>query len=207
MPVIETLSVAEACTALGLRPPAVRQRIQSGELAAVQIGRRWRVGLASVNDLLAGADPSRMRPAPAFPGVPRQSDHSISTVQNTAATPAPASSQPAAAVTLSVPDAQPDTAQPVARTVAEPHAQQPATISRSVFDTDDMRWINRYRIELASPDPQVRADAEYHLRMFAQRAERDATRRVAAKMSEDECRTMAAITDDLTGRKNTSCWF
>jgi len=63
MQVIETLSVEEAAAALGLRPAAIRSRIKSGELAAALVGRKFRVGTASVNALLAGAAPSRPAPA------------------------------------------------------------------------------------------------------------------------------------------------
>lgn len=63
MQVIETISVEEAAVALGLRPAAVRLRIKSGELAAALIGRKFRVGIASVNALLAGAGPAP-RPSP-----------------------------------------------------------------------------------------------------------------------------------------------
>ncbi len=48
-----------AAAALGLRPAAIRLRIKAGELATAFVGRKWRVGTASVNALLAGAAPVR----------------------------------------------------------------------------------------------------------------------------------------------------
>jgi excisionase family DNA binding protein len=63
MQVIETLSVEQAAAALGLRPAAIRLRIKSGDLAAAFVGRKWRVGTASVNALLADAAPVQSAPA------------------------------------------------------------------------------------------------------------------------------------------------
>jgi len=56
MPVIETISTVETAAALGLKPATVRLHIKSGDLAAVRIGRSWRIGVDSVNALLAGAN-------------------------------------------------------------------------------------------------------------------------------------------------------
>lgn len=52
MQLIETLSVNEVGAALGLRSASVRLRIQAGQLAAVKVGRGWRVHVESVNALL-----------------------------------------------------------------------------------------------------------------------------------------------------------
>jgi excisionase family DNA binding protein len=59
MHVTETISVEQAAAALGLRPAAVRLRIKSGEIRAAMVGRRWRVGISSINLLLSGAEPVR----------------------------------------------------------------------------------------------------------------------------------------------------
>ncbi len=56
MQIIETISTEGAGAALGLGPAAVRQRIKSGQLAAVRVGRSWRIGVKSVNDLLSAAE-------------------------------------------------------------------------------------------------------------------------------------------------------
>lgn len=55
MQIIETISTEDAGSALGLGPAAVRQRIKSGQLAAVRVGRSWRIGVKSLNDLLSAA--------------------------------------------------------------------------------------------------------------------------------------------------------
>ena len=62
MHVTETLSVEQAAAALGLRPAAIRLRIKSGEIKAAMVGRRWRVGISSINLLLSGAE--LVRPIP-----------------------------------------------------------------------------------------------------------------------------------------------
>ena len=54
-----TVSTEAAGDALGLRPAAVRLRIKSGGLTAAMIGRRWRVGISSINLLLSGAEIAR----------------------------------------------------------------------------------------------------------------------------------------------------
>ena len=146
MQVIETISVEQAAAALGLRPAAVRLRIKSGALAAALVGRKFRVGTASVNALLAGAGPaSRPTPRPA-------SGYDSSFPQPSACP----------AVQRAVP--------PVAQVVVQP---LPTT---SPFDDNDMAWITAYRRQLADPNPAVRSNAKFHLERFAARAADDPTR-------------------------------
>ena len=56
MEIIKTASVEEAGVALGLRPPAVIKLIRSRKLAAAKISGHWRIGILSINALLADAE-------------------------------------------------------------------------------------------------------------------------------------------------------
>jgi excisionase family DNA binding protein len=180
--------VAEACSALGLRPAAVRLRIRAGELAAVQVGRRWRIGLTSLNAILAGAE------------APTAQTAAVTTVVSEPMKPCPSPSP----TTSSAPPlivSQPAIPAPPA---AESVAVQPRP--KQLFSDGDMVWIARYRRDLSDPHPAVRAEAKHQLSMFAQAAEQDATRRVAARMTEEECKaTAAALVAGLSRGDRT--WF
>lgn len=47
------------------------------------------------------------------------------------------------------------------------------TARKPRLSDDDMRWINRYRIEATDADPEVRRNALYQLSMFERRAIED----------------------------------
>jgi excisionase family DNA binding protein len=210
MPVIETVSTEEAGAALGVVSATIRERIKNGSLSAVKVGRGWRIHLTSLNVLLTGSGrpsaPPASRPAVATehkqaPASPVQNDgprltssallvaaDRSSTVQNDpAAQPPPVvSDQPS----LSLP----------------PPTPPPQPRSEPLFDADDMVWINRYRRDLNDPHPQVRADAKWHLEHFAARAERDPTRRVAARMTEEEAKATAAALVAGLSRGDRTWW-
>lgn len=174
MPIIETVSVEQAGAALGVGPASVRQRIKAGSLSAVKVGRGWRVHLTSLNAILAGsAAPTVQSPAVTTVVSEPMKSHPPSSPTTNSALPSVAI-QPA----ISAP--------PAANSVAV----QPRP--KSLFSDGDMIWIARYRRDLNDPNPAVRTEAQHQLRMFAQAAEQDATRRVVARMTEAEAKATAA---------------
>jgi len=188
MPVIETVSTEEAGAALGVGPASIRQRIKDGRLSAVRVGRGWRIHLASLNAILAGTEAPIARSTAVTSVVfhPEKSTHSPSPTTNSA--PPPVVCQPA-------------TPAPPA---AESIAVQPRP--KKLFSDSDMVWIERYRRDLNDPNPAVRAEAKHQLRMFAQAAEQDATRRVAARMTEEECRATATALLAGSSRGDRAWW-
>lgn len=191
MMVIPTVSTEEAGAALGVGPASVRQRIKDGTLSAVRVNRGWRIHLTSLNALLSGVG------SPAATAVPvralgSQAPLAKSSDASTAAFPSPqvnhGTSSPQGEQTIHVP-------------AVAPKPSQPAPL----FSHADQAWINRYRCDLTSSDPEVRRQAKWHLDRFAARAEHDSTRRVLAKMSVEECQAAAAeISTSLGGR---SSWW
>jgi hypothetical protein len=206
MPVIATISVAEAGAALGLRPPSVRRLIASRELAAVLIGGRWLVGLASVNALLAEAErpsravdavvaePRRSQQVPAendaWTAMSRSSASAraaISTGDRDNSSPTPASSSAAPSTISLVQNDDRNTCIAVANT-AESGLPNPIPAQ---FRPDDRPWIDRYQRELGSADPEVRRQAAWQLERFAAAAEEAARRPRFLSMSPTDCQAMA----------------
>lgn len=154
MSVIATYSTAQAATALGVRPVTVCKMIREGHLAAVRIGRSWRIGLSSINALLVGAT-----------GVPDMAGRVAAIVPNRQGATLLVSGALARAAPTVVPEQ---------RIPAPPQVQNDIPTARKPrLSDDDMRWINRYRIEATDPDPEVRRNALYQLSMFERRTVED----------------------------------
>jgi len=151
---IATYSTTEAAAALGVRPVTVCKMIREGRLAAVRIGRSWRIGLSSMNALLAGAT-----------GVPSMAGRGAAVVSERRH------------ATLVVPDvaakATPAVVPEQRNLAASPVQNDPPAPRKPRFSDEDMRWVNRYRIEATDPDPEVRRNALYQLSMFERRAVED----------------------------------
>lgn len=188
MPVIETVSTEEAGVALGVVPATIRERIRNGSLSAVKIGRGWRVHLSSLNAILAGS------------AAPTAQTAAVTTVVSKPMKPRPSPSP----TTSSAPP--PIVSQPV---IPAPPATESVTAQprpKSLFSDGDMIWIERYRRDLNDPNPAVRAEAKHQLRMFAQAAEQDATRRVAVRMTEEEAKATAAALVAGLSRGDRTWW-
>lgn len=151
MPVLESVTVAEAASALGIGRAGVRRMIASGQLPAVRIGRAWRILVEDVNRLL--------RPA-----------NSPSS--------APGSPSAGQAETLS------SAIQPPPETMSAPTPPRPP----EPFSPGDLAEIERYRRQLADPDPEVQRHARFQLQMFAEAAAADPTAAIqrAAKQAGDQ---------------------
>lgn len=151
---IATCSTAEAAAALGVRPVTVCKMIREGRIAAVRIGRSWRIGLSSINALLVGAT-----------GVPDPERRSIAGASQR---------QDATSAVLTVPAKVVPAVVPEQRNPAPLQVQNDIPTARKPrLSDDDMRWINRYRIEASDSDPEIRRNALYQLSMFEQRAIED----------------------------------
>ena len=188
MPVIETVSTEEAGAALGVGPASIRQRIKAGTLSAVRVGRGWRIHLASLNAILAGSQPPTAQ-SPAVTTV-------VSEPMKPRPSPSPTTSSAPPSVVL-----QPAIPAPPA---ADSVAVQPRP--KSLFSDGDMIWIEKYRRDLNDPNPAVRAEAKHQLSMFAQAAEQDATRRVAARMTEEEAKATAKVLVAGLSRGDRTWW-
>lgn len=141
--IIATVSTEEAAVALGIRPPTVRAFIKSGKLAAARIGKSWRVGVESINALLAGACPTSLVVVPKLPEL--DASKSIASARATALPPAPKS--PVLVTSTSVASATP--------------THKP--------DADDLHWLGHYRAQLQSSDHATRANAAFQLGMLTRR--------------------------------------
>lgn len=188
MPVIETVSVQQAGAALGVGPASIRQRIKAGQLSAVRVGRGWRIHLTSLNAILAGSQPPAAHSTAVTTIVSEPMKPCPSPSPTTSSAPPPVASLPA------IP------APPAVETVAV----QPRP--KSLFSDGDMVWIARYRCDLNDPNPAVRTEAQHQLRMFAQAAEQDATRRVVARMTEEEAKATAAALLAGMSRGDRTWW-
>ena len=196
MPILETISTSDAAGALGVKPACIRLHLKAGKLSGVRFGRSWRIHLSSLNELLAGfrtVNGSSMAPKPV---VMESRKSSPCIAQNDGACQVQSSSPTAndrSSVLQNDLHAQP---LPVGSELSKSHLPQPSPTPNNrpkpLFDDNDMVWINRYRRDLTDANPQVRADAKWHLERFAQRSEQDATRRVAARLTVEEAKAMAA---------------
>lgn len=151
---IATYSTAQTAAALGVRPVTVCKMIREGRLAAVRIGRSWRIGLSSINALLVGAT-----------GIPNMAGRVAAVVPEQRGATLAVSAQQVGAVPAVV---------PAQRNPAPPQVQSDIPTARKPrLSDDDMRWVNHYRIEATDPDPEVRRNALYQLSMFERRAVED----------------------------------
>jgi excisionase family DNA binding protein len=197
--VIQTLSTEEAGIALGVVPATIRERIRNGSLSAVKVGRGWRVHLASLNALLNGSSSPAASPASRSVVVPEHQQAAASPVQNDSE-PLTLPSSPAAITPVStVPNDLPAPSSPVVSQPPSPGLAalipQPPADPDDGYDADDLVWVQRYRRDLADVDPQVRADAAWHLERIAARAKRiqqERTQKAIRNLSPAECREMAA---------------
>ena len=189
MSLIATVSTEQAAAALGLKPATVCKMIRTGQLPAARIGRSWRIGSTSLNALLAGAE---------VPAAPETTKPSVVLEQTKSA--------PCRTETTVVP-AVPVMAIAAASAIStdEKIKNNPASV---LFDADDMVWISRYRRDLSDPNPQIRADAKWHLERFAARAEQDPTRHPTLT-AEQRRAAIVAISNDwtATAAKSRSVWF
>jgi excisionase family DNA binding protein len=187
MVIIPTVSTEEAGAALGVVPATIRERIRNGSLSAVKVGRGWRVHSTSLNALLSGSGTpsasSVSRPAV----VPEHQQAAASPAQNdgpSATSPSPPTANaPIPTVLNDAPAAPPASSQTVKPAPSDP------------YDAEDRIWIERYSRDLISSDPQVRADAAWHLGQFAQRAQRielENRAKAIKRLSAAECQEMAA---------------
>lgn len=187
MPIIETVSVEQAGAALGVGPATIRLRIKGGTLSAVKVGRGWRVHSTSLNALLSGSSSPSASLAPRSAVVAEHQQPPASPARNDSPTPA-SLSPPAANILVSTVQNDAPTASPVPSQAVQPPPSDP-------YRAEDRVWIARYTRDLNSPDPQVRADAAWHLGQFAKRAacvELEKRTRKIRSLSVAECREMAA---------------
>ena len=188
MMVIPTISTEQAGAALGVGPASIRQRIKAGTLSAVKVGRGWRIHMASLNAILAGSQP------------PAAHASSATSVVVSPETPCPSPSPTTSSASPPVVCQPASPAPPAAESVAvQPRPKQ-------LFSDSDMVWIVRYRRDLSDPNPAVRAEAKHQLGMFVQAAEQDATRRVAARLTVEEAKTMAAVLLASSPRGDRTWW-
>lgn len=80
--VLTTLSSEEAASALGVRPSTIRNLIKNGRLAAVRIGRSWRIYVDSINALLGAPAPTSAAPVASSPA-----EHASASKPSPSATP------------------------------------------------------------------------------------------------------------------------
>ena len=208
VPILQTISTSDAATALGVKPACIRLHLKAGKLSGVRIGRAWRIHLTSLNEILAGSrklnEPSLVR-MPIASGSIKSSTHAVHKDVDSL----PALSSPIAEDDV-LPAQNDHSARPRPVVLESPKSHQPPSTTTSapkpLFDDNDMVWINRYRRDLSDPNPQVRADARWNLERFAQRAEQDPTRRVAARLTAEEAKAMAAALLASSPRGDRTWW-
>lgn len=208
VPILQTISTSDAAMALGVKPACIRLHLKTGKLSGVRIGRSWRVHLTSLNELLAGSrklnEPPLVRTQIACES-PKASAYTVGNAMVSHPTP---SSPSAEQGILSTQNDHPTQPSQVVFESPKSHLppSAPASAPKPIFDESDMVWINRYRRDLNDPNPQIRADAKWHLERFAQRAEQDPTRRVAARLTAEEAKEMAAALLASSPRGDPTWW-